>query len=124
MTENKAPTMVYRKVWLPTEIRESIGRYCEANALQPSPLVASVIEEIVEDHRTYEDSAVPPAGPNYISVYVSAELWSEGVKTAHTYGVSLGAMIRVGLARRLAAQDIPWDVTTTRPRNSRIPVRE
>ena len=124
MTEKKSATTVYRKVWLPTEIREAINRYCEINGLQPSPLAGLVIEEIVADPTAFEDSAVPPAGPNYISVYVGTELWSEGVKVAHSYGVSLGAMIRVGLARRLAEQGIPWDVTTVRPRNSRIPIRE
>jgi hypothetical protein len=124
MTEQKQATSVYRKVWLPTEIREAVSRFCETNGLQASPLVGSLIEEIVEDPTGYEDSAVPPAGPNYISVYVSAELWNQGIEVAHSYGVSLGAMLRVGLARRLAEQGIPWDVTTVRPRNSRIPIRE
>ena len=115
---------MYRKVWLPTEIREAISGYSGTLGVAPSPLVGQVIEDIIGDPRSFEDSAVPPAGPNYISVYVNAELWNQGVEVAHSYGVSLGAMIRVGLARRLAAEGIPWDVTTVRPRNSRIPIRE
>lgn len=124
MTEKKSATTVYRKVWLPTEIREAINGYGSMLSIASSPLVGQVIEDIISDPRSFEGSAVPPAGPNYISVYVSTELWNEGVQVARSYGVSLGAMIRVGLARRLAEQGIPWDVTTVRPRNSRIPFRE
>lgn len=115
---------MYRKVWLPTEVREAIGRYGTEFLVAPSPLVGQVIEDIIRDPQSFEGSAVPPAGPNYISVYVNAERWNEGVQVARSYGVSLGAMIRVGLAGRLAKQGIPWDATTTRPRNTRIPVRE
>jgi hypothetical protein len=123
MTDQK-PTTVYRKVWLPTEIRDVLNGYCQRHDTKPSPLVGQLILGIIEDPAQYEGWAVPPAGPNYISVYVDAELWERGVETAGSYGVHLGAMVRVALAHLLAADDIPWDVSTVRPRNSRIPNRE
>lgn len=122
MTDEK-PTR-YRKLWLPTEIREATRQYCERRGLQQSPLIAQIIEEIVTSPKDYEDRPVPPAGPNYISLYVDPEMWEQGVLIAHGYGVTLGAMIRVGLALRLADDDIPWDVTTARPRMIHIPVLE
>lgn len=114
----------YRKLWLPTQIREAVAVYCERHDIQQSPLVIQVIEEIVADAKRFEDRPVPPAGPNYISLYVNPELWERGMEIARGYGVTLGAMIRVGLALRLAEEDIPWDVTTVRPRKGHIPVRE
>lgn len=123
MTEDK-PTTPYRKVWLPTQIRDALVQYAERHDVLLSPLVTQVIEEIVTEPKRFEDRAVPPAGPNYISIYVNNQLWDDAKAIAAQYGVTLGAMIRVGLAMRLAEEDIPWDVTTTRPRNVHIPVLE
>jgi antitoxin component of RelBE/YafQ-DinJ toxin-antitoxin module len=123
MTADK-PISPYRKVWVPTEIRDALIVYGEAHDIQLSPLVTQVIEEIVDDPKRVEDRPIPPAGPNYISLYVSPELWAQGVAVASEYGVTLGAMIRVGLALRLAEDGIPWDVTTPRPRRGHIPVLE
>lgn len=123
MTDEKS-AQVYRKVWLSTEMKEAVLKLCALREVKPSPLIVSMVDQIVEDPRQFEGSAVPPAGPNYISIYTDEEKWSRGDDEGVEYGVSLGALIRVALAKELALEGIPWHVTTARPRNIRIPIRE
>jgi hypothetical protein len=118
------PAQNYRKVWLPTEVREAIKDYADRNDTKPSPLIAQIVQQIVDDPKQYGGADVPAAGPNYISAYVNPALWEQGMEAVAPYGVHLGSVIRVELRRRLAADGVPWEATSVRPKNVRIPILE
>lgn len=105
-------------------MKSALQEYAWRNRSKPSVVIVGLIQEIVDHPERFEGAAVPPAGLDYASVYISEELWGQGVAVAETYDVKLSAMVRVGIARELAAEGIPWDVTTARPRNDHIPTRE
>ena len=105
-------------------MKSAMQELCWRRRIKPSPFIAGLIQEITESPERYEGAAVPPAGLDYASVYVNDETWAQGMAVAETYDVKLSAMVRVGIARELAAEGIPWDVTTARPRNDHIPTRE
>ncbi len=57
-------------------------------------------------------------------MYIRDSVWNAATEQAAQSGVRLSAVVRVAIAARLAAEDIPWDVTTARPKNEHIPIRE
>lgn len=113
-----------RKVWVPREMKVAVRELCWQNRTKPSPYIAGIIHEIIEHPQGFEDAAVPPAGLDYLSVYISDDEWNKGLAVAEQYRVRLSALVRVAIARDLTKANIPWDVTTTRPRNDHIPTRE
>jgi hypothetical protein len=119
-----ATTARIRKVWLPGEMKEALREFCWRHRTKPSPFIVSIIEEVIESPHHFEDSDVPPAGQEHISVYVQDEVWFAGIEAAEPYGFPLSALIRVGIARELATEGIPWTTSTPRPRNDHIPIRE
>lgn len=124
MTDRSPGSVMYHKVWLASEMKEAVLVYCERENIKPSPLIGRVVQEVVDEPELFAGEAIPPAGPNYVSVYMADDTWDSGAEVAASFGVPLGAMIRVGLARLLALEGIPWDVTTARPRNRHIPKME
>lgn len=118
------PSQKIRKVWLPNEMKTAMQELCWQNRTKPSPYIAGLIQSIVDEPSVCEGMAVPPAGLDYASVYVTDEVWYQGVEVATAYGTKLSAMVRALIARDLAEEGIPWDVTTARPRNEHIPKME
>lgn len=105
-------------------MKAAMQEYCWRKRIKPSPYLAGLIREIIESPEKFEGASIPPAGLDYASVYVNDETWTQGMEVAEVYDVKLSAMVRVGIARDLTAEDIPWSVTTARPRNDSIPIRE
>lgn len=118
------PSQRIRKVWLPTELKTALYEWALNNRTKPSPVAVSIIERVINSPETFEGKQVPPAGKDYLSVYVSEEVWSKGLESAAELGTTLSGMVRVGIADILAEHDIPWDASTPRPRNAVIPIRE
>lgn len=113
-----------RKVWMLSTMKEAIQERCWDKRVKASPWLATLIQQIIENPEQYEGATVPPAGPDYLSIYIADEKWLEGVEVAAMMHTRLGAMIRVAVARILEEEGIPWDVSTARPRNESIPIRE
>lgn len=113
-----------KKVWLPTEMKVAVKELCWRRHTQPSPFLLSVIENLIEDPTPTEGEEVPPAGGDYLSVYLPKEVWEAGVALASTYGVRLSALVRVRLAQILMDEDIPWAVSPPRPQKKLIPILE
>lgn len=124
MAASGKPNPGIRKVWVPKEMKEALNEYCWRNRTKPSPFVVGLVREIVAFPERYEETEVPPAGQSHLSVYIEDSLWEEGLATAKSYKVHLSAMIRVGIARELESERIPWDTSTIRPKNTHIPMKE
>jgi hypothetical protein len=118
------PSQRIRKVWLPTEMKTAMQEYCWRHRTKPSPFISEIIREIIADPNIYAGLAVPPAGLDYSSVYVDDETWEKGSYVAEAQSIRLGAMVRVGIAKKLEEESIPWSVTTPRPQNRFIPAEE
>jgi len=118
------PSQRIRKVWLPSEMKAAMQEYCWKHRTKPSPFIAGIIQEIVDHPERYTGVLVPPAGLDYSSVYIDEETWQKGIDTATTHGTRLSAMVRVGIARELETEGIPYHVSTARPRNEYIPDQE
>jgi post-segregation antitoxin (ccd killing protein) len=113
-----------RKVWLPATMKQAVNELCWRNRTKPSPYLLDIIQEVAEHSERFEGAHIPPAGNSYISVYIDDESWERGLAAAADLGVRLSALVRVAIARDLTEAHIPWDATTTRPRNDHIPIRE
>jgi hypothetical protein len=124
MTDLPKPKPGIRKVWLPAEMKVAIREYCWRMRTKPSPFMVGIIQEVIDFPENFEGADIPPAGTDHQSVYIDPAVWEKGTEVAARYRVSLAGMIRVGVARELAAEGILWDVSTVRPRNDRIPDRE
>jgi hypothetical protein len=122
MTTDEKPQI--RKVWLPTEMKEAVAEFCWKNRTKPSPFIVELIQGYLDDPAKYAGQPIPPAGKDYSSVYIRDSIWSAAVEQAAQSGVRLSAVVRVAIAARLAEEGIPWDVTTARPKNEHIPIRE
>lgn len=118
------PNQRIRKVWLPTEMKEAIYDWAWRNQTKPSPVAASIIDKVIAEPESFAGKPVPPAGKDYLSVYVNEERWAEGLTVASSMRTTLSGMVRVGIADILADANIPWDAQTARPRNAVIPARE
>lgn len=118
------PSQRIRKVWLPTELKTAVYDWAWANQTKPSPVAAKIIAHIIEDPESYVGKAIPPAGKDYLSVYIPEEVWAEGTEVAAKYRTTLSGMVRVGLNDLLDTNNITWDASTPRPRNAVIPSRE
>ena len=113
-----------RKVWVPREMKVAVRELCWQNRTKPSPYIAGLIRDIIASPDGFESAPVPPAGLDYLSVYISDDEWNKGLAVAERYRVRLSALVRVAIARDLTKANIPWDVTTIRPRDDYIPKRE
>ena len=113
-----------RKVWLPTAMKDAVREYCWRHRTKPSPFIATLIQEVIDFPEHFEDTDVPAAGLDNISVWIDSATWQKAVGVAKAYNTQLSAMIRVAVARELEAEGIPWDTSTPRPRNERIPAKE
>lgn len=122
MTNEEKPQI--RKVWLPTEMKQAVAEYCWAERTKPSPFIAELIQGYLDNPNQYAGEPIPPAGKDYASVYIRDSVWIAATEQAAQSGVRLSAVVRVAIAKRLAEKGIPWDVTTARPKNEHIPVRE
>lgn len=122
MTSDEKPKI--RKVWLPTEMKEAVAELCWKRRTKPSPYIAGLIQGFLNAPNQYGGRAIPPAGKDYASVYIHDSLWTAGAERAEQIGVTLSAVVRVAIAVDLEAEGIPWDVTTARPKNEHIPMRE
>lgn len=121
MTTSPKPKPGIRKVWVSVEMKEALREYCWRRRTKTSPFVVGLIKEVIEFPEHFEGTAVPPAGSDHLSIYVDPAVWEEGSKTAKKFNVALAALLRVGIARELEEEGIPWDVSTPRPRNDHIP---
>ena len=122
MTIEEKPQI--RKVWLPTEMKEALSELCWMQKTKPSPYIVGIIQGFLDDSDRYAGAEIPPAGKDYASVYIRDSVWFAAIKEAEDRGVRLSAVVRVGIAAGLAEAGIPWDVSTARPQNKRIPIRE
>lgn len=113
-----------RKVWVPTAMKEALAEYCWRHRTKPSPLIVAIIDEYVADPGKFSGMPIPPAGTNNVSVYLALDYWDAAVEVATKHGTRLSAVIRAELGRRIADEGIPWDATSPRPRNERIPELE
>lgn len=122
MTAVKKPRI--RKVWLPTEMKTALDEMLWKYRDKPSPHIASIVREFVQDPDKYRGLSIPPAGKDYASVYISDDDWLPAVEQANAMGVQLSAVVRARIAQELEAEGITWTVSTARPKNARIPIRE
>lgn len=122
MTTDEKPQI--RKVWLPTEMKEALAELCWKRRSKPSPYIVGIIQGFLDDPNRYAGAEIPPAGKDYSSVYIRDSVWFAAIKEAEDRGVRLSAVVRVAIAADLAEEGIPWDVSTARPQNKRIPDRE
>jgi len=105
-------------------MKTAVRELCWRNRTKPSPYLVGIIREITEHPERFEGEEIPPAGRDYLSLYIEDEAWERGLATAAEYNTRLSAMVRVAIARDLTKENIPWDVTMTRPRHDYIPMRE
>ncbi len=122
MTSDSKPRI--RKVWLPTELKGALEELCWEKRTKPSPFIVKIITNFLADPKQYGGLPVPPAGKDYASVYISDDVWIPAVDLADSMGTRLSAVVRAAIADSLNKNGIPWDVTTPRPKNEHIPIRE
>jgi len=119
---NEAKGTSIRKVWVPTEMKTAIETLCWQKRTRPSPFIVSIIEGFLADPDAYRGAEIPPAGRDYVSLYIDDSVWREATDTADSMGTRLSAVVRVGVARVLAEEGIPLEVHAARPRHERIPL--
>ena len=119
MTSESKPKI--RKVWLPTEMKTAREPLFWKYRDKPSPHIADIVRNFLADPSQFKGLSIPPAGKDYASVYISDDHWLPAVEQATAMGVTLSAVVRARIAEELTREDIPWDVTTPRPKNEHIP---
>jgi hypothetical protein len=105
-------------------MKTAMQELCWRRRTKPSPFITSIVQELIDTPEHFEDVDVPPAGLDYSSVYIDDATWQKGIEVAATLKTRVSAVVRVGIARELEEEGIPWDVSTIRPRKEHIPARE